>query len=132
MENCLIQQENRYHGYELTEEDIYLLASFAQAQDKDASEQTLQAFLEVILNRVVSKDFPNTVHDVIYQSDFYSLADQIQRAEPTLKEYRAVTAAMYGPYIIPDTVYSFSKWEDHGEPWDTLEGYTFYYAKQEQ
>lgn len=122
------QQENRYQGYVLSEEDIYLLASFAAAQDASAEERTQQAFLEVILNRVVSQSYPNTVREVIYETELHKQTEKMQRVEPSLKEYRAVTAAMYGPYILPETVCFFSVWETRGTPWGTLEDYTFFYS----
>ena len=123
------QQENRYTGYDLTEEDIYTLACLAWAAAREEPEEAQQAVLEVVLNRVVSGDFPNTVRDVINKGELYSLTAQMARAEPDFPQYIAVTSAMYGPYVLPDNVYYFSQWDTSGEVWGQLGSYTFLYSK---
>ena len=122
------QQANRYHGYELPEEDIYTLACFAWAVAREESEEVQQAVLEVVLNRIVSADFPNTLHDVLHKSEFYSWLEPMQRAQPDFPQYRAVTAAMYGPYQIPENVYYFTQWEK-GESWGKLGSFTFLHSR---
>lgn len=123
------QQENRYTGYDLTEEDIYTLACLAWAAAREEPEEAQQAVLEVVMNRVVSGDFPNTVRDVINKGELYSLTAQMARAEPDFPQYIAVTSAMYGPYVLPDNVYYFSQWDTSGEVWGQLGSYTFLYSK---
>ncbi len=123
------QKENRYQGYELTDEDIYILASFAWAEARNESEEVQQAVLEVLLNRVVSPEFPNTVRDVIYQGEFYDRTEKMQNAQVDFPQYRAVTAAMYGPYVLPEDVYYFSVWETRGESWGKLGSFTFLYSR---
>lgn len=120
------QEENRYDGYELPEEDIYVLACYAWAVARDQTEEVQQAVLEVILNRVVSEDFPNTVHDVIYRGELYDKT--MERAAPDFPQYRAVTAAMYGPYVLPEDVYYFSQWWTSGDVWGELGKFTFLYS----
>ncbi|MGN0977196.1 MAG: C39 family peptidase [Faecousia sp.] len=124
------QQENRYDGYELPEEDIYVLACFAWAEAREQPEEVQQAVLEVVLNRLVSEDFPNTVHDVIYGTEFYRAVSKMQRVdEPDLAQYRAVTAAMYGPYVLPAEVLYYSPEPTKGEVWGQVGDYVFLYTK---
>ena len=59
-------RETRYEGYELPQEDIAFLTRFVWAQAHNHSQQVQQAVLEVVLNRLVSNDFPNTVQNVVY------------------------------------------------------------------
>lgn len=124
------QEENRYDGYELPEEDIYVLACFAWAEAREQPEEVQQAVLEVVLNRLMSEDFPNTVHGVIYGTEFYRATSQMARVdEPDLAQYRAVTAAMYGPYILPAEVLYYSPEPTTGDVWGQVGDYVFLYAK---
>lgn len=117
--------ESRYVGYELPEEDIYELACFAWTQVRDESEEVQQAVLEVILNRLVSEKYPNTVHAVIFSSEMYRNMDY---AAPDFPQYRAVTAAMYGPYLLPMDVYSYAPTPAYGTVWGEIGNYTFLYS----
>ena len=118
-------QETRYVGYELPEEDIYELACFAWVHARNEPEDVQQAVLEVLLNRLVSQDYPNMVHSVIYSSEMYRNMDY---ADPGMPQYRAVTAAMYGPYQLPINVYSYSPGPSSGDIWGTLGSFTFLYS----
>ena len=95
---------------------------------REEDELVQQAVLEVVLNRIVSADFPNTLHDVLHKSEFYSWLEPMQRAQPDFPQYRAVTAAMYGPYQLPENVYYFTQWEK-GEAWGELGSFTFLYSR---
>ena len=118
-------QETRYVGYELPEEDVYELACFAWVHARNEPEDVQQAVLEVLLNRLVSQDYPNMVHSVIYSSEMYRNMDY---ADPGMPQYRAVTAAMYGPYQLPINVYSYSPGPSSGDIWGTLGSFTFLYS----
>lgn len=118
-------QETRYVGYELPEEDIYELACFAWVHARNEPEDVQQAVLEVLLNRLVSQDYPNMVHSVIYSSEMYRNMDY---ADPGMPQYRAVTAAMYGPYQLPIDVYSYAPEPAYGNIWGTIGSYTFLYS----
>ncbi len=124
------QEENRYQGYTLTDEDEYILASFAWVVARKESEQVQQAVLEVILNRIASEDFPNTVWDVLKKSEFYGDTEKMPSARVDFPQYRSVHAAMYGPYVLPENVYYFSEWETQGEVWGKLGKYTFLYSRE--
>lgn len=120
------QEENRYAGYELTGEDIYTLACFAWAEAREEPAEVQQAVVEVVLNRVVSEDYPNTVHDVIYQTELYRAVSAMAKVdEPELAQYQAVTAAMYGPYILPADVCFYSEWEAGTGVWGELGSFVF-------
>lgn len=123
------QPATRYEGYNMPEEDIYTLACFAWAAAREESEIVQQAVVEVVLNRVVSEEFPNTVHEVLYGTDLYSTAQKMQRAEPDYPQYRAVGAAMEGPYVLPEDVLYFAEWYDLGVAWGELGKYTFLYSR---
>jgi len=120
------QRTNRYEGYLLPDEDIYMLACFVWAEAKDEPMEVKQAVAEVVLNRLVSPDYPNTVRGVIYQTEFYRAVDAMGRwGEENFEPYMAVDAAMYGPYILPEDICFYSDWEKGEEIWGQLGKYTF-------
>lgn len=124
------QPENRYEGYTLTGEDEYMLASFLWAEALEEPQEVRQAIAEVILNRVVSPDFPNTVKDVIYKGEYSHLVNKMKRAGEFENElYFAVGSAMYGPYVLPENVYYFSKWQHSGDIWGEIGPYAFEFAR---
>lgn len=121
------QQENRYQGYTLTGDDIYTLACFVWAEAREEPAEVKQAVAEVVLNRLMSEKYPNTVRAVIQKTEFYRAVDAMSRVdEPGLEHYLAVDTAMYGPYILPEDICFYSQWEKGEEEWGKLGSYTFY------
>ena len=123
------QPETRYTGYELPDEDIYTLACLAWMQARDQPEEVQQAVLEVILNRLVSDEYPNTVDKVLWWSETYGNVRRLQIASPDLPQYRAVTAAMYGPYVLPKDVLCYAPWKISGDVWGQVGDYWFAYRE---
>ena len=121
------QKENRYEGYTLTGEDIYMLACFVYAEAKNEPPEVKQAVAEVVLNRVMSEKYPNTVRGAIYQTEFYRAAAAMKKiGEPGIDQYIAVDAAMFGPYVLPEDICFYSAWEKGEEEWGMLGSFTFY------
>ena len=123
------QPETRYVGYELPEEDIYTLACLAWVQARNQPEEVQQAVLEVILNRLVSDEYPNTVDKVLWWSETFGSVYYLQNAKPEPAQYRAVTAAMYGPYVLPKDVLYYAPWQIGGEVWGQVGEYWFAYRE---
>ena len=123
------QPETRYVGYELPEEDIYTLACLAWVQARNQPEEVQQAVLEVILNRLVSDEYPNTVDKVLWWSETFGSVYYLQNAKPEPAQYRAVTAAMYGPYVLPKDVLYYAPWQIGGEVWGQEGDYWFAYRE---
>ncbi len=118
---------SRYAGYELTEEDIYTLACFAWAEAREEDAAAKQAVVEVVLNRILSEEYPGTVRAILEQTELSRALEPMTWVEaPGLEHYLAVDAAMYGPYILPDDICFYSEWEKGKEPWGQLGSYTFY------
>ena len=123
------QPETRYVGYELPEEDIYTLACLAWVQARNQPEEVQQAVLEVILNRLVSGEYPNTVDRVLWRSEIFGSVYYLQNAQPEQTQYNAVTAAMYGPYVLPKDVLYYAPWQIDGEVWGQVGDYWFAYRE---
>lgn len=121
------QRENRYKGYTLTEEDIYTLACFVYAEARNEPAEAKQAVAEVVLNRMMSGAYPDTVHKVIYQTEFHRAVNTMKYVEePGQEQYMAVDAAMYGPYVLPEDICFYSAWQKGTEVWGQLGSYSFY------
>lgn len=124
------QKENRYEGYMLTGEDIYIIACFVWAEARNEPPIVQQAVAEVVLNRVMCDKYPNTVKDIMRKTEFYRSLDDITRLdEPELDQYIAVDAAMYGPYILPEDVCFYATWDTGDNLWGTLGSYSFFHQK---
>ena len=69
-----------------------------------------QAVAEVVLNRLHSDSFPDNLVDVIYGEGQFRTAWQLEDATPYQTQYEAIEQAIYGPYVLPETVVYFG-WE---------------------
>ena len=109
MEEPKVLIESRFNGWiQLTDEDMDELASLIWLEARGEPEAGQQAVAEVVLNRVLSADFPDSVHEVIYQDDQFEPAPYMDTAEPTETQYEAIRKAMTGKNIIPDDVVYFA------------------------
>lgn len=107
-----VTYENRW-GIQLTEEEIDLLARILWVEARGESEAGQKAVVEVIFNRMISKDFPDTLYDVLSQKNPTQFASWKLRntAEPTEKEYTAIYEVLTGKtsLVKNDTVYFATK-----------------------
>ncbi len=80
-----------------TSSDLYLLAKCVHAEARGESYTGQVAVAAVILNRVKSPDFPNTIAGVIYQPwAFTAVNDGQINLEPNQSAYNAARDAMNG------------------------------------
>lgn len=97
--------------------DLYLLAKCVHAEARGESYQGQVAVAAVILNRVKSPDFPNTIAGVIYQPwAFTAVNDGQINLEPNQTAYNAARDAMngwdptYGSLYYYNPATATSKW----------------------
>ena len=77
--------------------DLYLLAKCIHAEARGEEYLGMVAVGAVILNRVASPDFPNTIYDVIYQPwAFTAVHDGQIGLEPEAPAYQAAQDALNG------------------------------------
>jgi len=98
---------SRYAEIEITEEDIETLARLVWLEARGEPFEGQVAVVEVVLNRILSPSFPDTVEAVVYQKNQFSPAAYIPETTPTETQYRAVAAAIEGsdPITDADVVY---------------------------
>lgn len=120
----------RYAGITMTdgERQEILAVIFLEAADQCPEGQ--QAVAEVILNRVISPDFPDTVHEVLHQKNpiQFSTAENIPIATPTEAQETALEAALYGDSILPADVVFFSQEGENDRVYATIQDHVFCYG----
>jgi len=98
----------RYESLELTPAEKQLLARIVYVNAYGECEEGQQMMAEVILNRLLSEDFPDELKEMVRGEDALCDIAHINEAEPILAHYQAVERAMYGPYLLEKDVTEFS------------------------
>ena len=125
-----IRGVSRYDGVQLTLEEEDMLAGLIWAEARGECPDGQQAVAEVVLNRLVSEDFADSLRDVIYGENQFRGAQFIDDAELGQAQYEALEAAMYGPNILPMDVYYFATWETNSNVWGQIGNHFFCYAEE--
>ena len=123
-----VREETRYPEIELTAEEKKLLASVVWAEARGESFEGQQAVAEVVLNRMMSDNFPDNLHDVIYGEGQFRSVPYLEKAEPYQTQYDAIESALYGPYVLPTDVFYFATEATNSNVWGRIGGHVFCYA----
>lgn len=105
------EPENRYAELHFSDEDVYILACLVYHEARGECFDGQVAVVEVVLNRMLSDYFPDTVEEVVFQryGDVwqFSPAPYLYSAEPDKEQYLAVhTTIEEREHILSeDTVY---------------------------
>lgn len=122
----------RYSGVTMSADERRELAGIVQLEAGNQCAEGQQAVVEVVLNRVISPEFPDTVHDVLHQGQDtkrpqFSTIDNLASAEPMAAQYEAIDAALYGPSILPEDVVFFSRNGENNRVWGKIQDHVFCY-----
>ncbi|WP_150265403.1 cell wall hydrolase [Paenibacillus tepidiphilus] len=103
------QQAEATWSYKVTEEDLLLLQKIVMAEAEGEPYQGKVAVANVVLNRLRSANFPDTIYDVIYQKSQFSPVGngRMDRVKPDADSIKAVTAALSGVKEVSDDTYFF-------------------------
>lgn len=82
------------HAY--SEEEVFLAAQLINHEAHNQSYNGKVAVAEVLINRVRSKLFPNTINDVISQQGQFSNSRRIKNIQPTEVELRIANSVLNG------------------------------------
>ena len=123
----------RYADVTMTEAERDELAAIIYLEARGEPAEGQQAVAEVVLNRVVSPDFPDSVSEVLHQGEGtavpqFSTIGLLSAAEPGQAQYDAIDAALYGPSILPVDVVFFSRTGENDRVWGKIGGHVFCYA----
>lgn len=93
----------------LTDDEIDMLAKIVFLESHTEPEEGISAVITVILNRVVSPLFPNTLEEVLSQDNPVQFTSwkNIDIAQPTEKEYKLIEAALSGEKEVLDIDYLY-------------------------
>lgn len=81
----------------LTNEEILLLSKLVTSEARGESYEGQIAVAAVVINRVKDSRFPNSIEDVIYQKNAFSVVkDGSINMNPTDEAYKAAQDALYG------------------------------------
>lgn len=127
-----------------SKEEIQLLAKCVQAEAGEGNNQSQKMITQVILNRVVSPKFPNTIEEVIYQKDSeiqFSVAynGSLEAQEITYQTLANVYSVLLFGSDLPFEVQYFyadslkeDNWVKTLKTYDIVEGTVFAYAPKEE
>lgn len=117
----------RYPQIQLTPDEEDLLARVIWVEARGESDEGQQAVAEVVLNRMASSDFPDTLNEVIFASGQFKSIEFLKDADPCQAQYMAIEKAMYGPYILPEEVVHFATFKTTDYCWGQIGGHYFCY-----
>ena len=90
-------KQNKKEVINITNDDLLLLSKLVTGEARGESYEGQFAVAEVIINRVQDPRFPNTIKDVIYQKNAFSVVnDGSINMQPTESAYSAAQDALYG------------------------------------
>lgn len=130
---------NYPYQYTFTEEEVYLLAQCVEAEAGVYCYESQQYITQVILNRIHSDKFPDTLEEVIYQKTgnvpqfsvaYNNAMDREVRLETLLNVYNVL---IHGTDLPDYVLFFFSEkvtnnWVNTLNVYTTLEGTVFAYA----
>ena len=126
-EKSVVQTDCRYPDIYLSLDDKELLARMVWVEARGESFEGQQAIAEIVLNRLVADNFPNTLKGVIYAANQFKSTQFLEDAEPTRTQYEAVERALSGPYVLPMDVVFFARYAVNDNIWGKIGGHTFCY-----
>ncbi|MUG45988.1 cell wall hydrolase [Paenibacillus woosongensis] len=95
--------------YVLTDEELHLLHKIVMAEAEGEPYEGKVAVANVVLNRLRSANYPDTIKEVIYQKSQFSPVQngRMDRVTPNEDSIRAVTEALHGRKEVSDDTYYF-------------------------
>lgn len=104
---------SRYAEIEISEEDTYILACLVYHEARGEPFEGQVAVVEVVFNRCLSDDFPDTIEEVVFQKygDVwqFSPVPYLYTAEPSEVQYNAVMYAYNTEeHVVPPETVFFS------------------------
>ena len=99
---------SRYASLGLTPAEKQMLARLVCVSADGECEEGQQMLIEVILNRMLSADYPNELKKVVFGEDPVCDVSLLNDAQLTQTHYMTVERALYGPYKLDTSVTDFT------------------------
>ena len=110
-----------------SDEDIRILTTTVFHEAGHTTEQLRQYVAQVVLNRVRSESFPDTVSEVVFQDGQFSTASILGSVVPNETNYEAVDAA-FETEVVPYEVLYFSRGAENDRVWGQIGAHVFCYG----
>lgn len=128
----VVKRVDRYADIIITGAEERDLAAIIYLEARDQPPEGQQAVAEVVFNRVIADNFPDTIRDVIRQGEGtkrpqFSTISLIYTVDPQQEQYDAIIAALYGPSILDTDVVYFSRGGENNRTWGTIGDHVFCY-----
>lgn len=94
---------------ELAPDEEKLIADMLWVLAREEPEQCQQAIAEVVLNRLASGNYPDTVQEILADETLFPPAEAMEKAAATRNQYTAVEMAAQGGGVLTRDVLSFTK-----------------------
>lgn len=103
------QKDKATWTYDLSAEELLLLQKIVMAEAEGEPYEGKVAVANVVLNRLRSANFPDTITDVIYQKHQFSPVanGRLKRVQPNEETIKSVSAALHGQKEVKDDTYFF-------------------------
>lgn len=119
---------NPRYDVELTWEQQQLIAKLIWLEARGESKEGQQAVAEVVLNRLVSGRFGDSLEELIYGEGQFRSAPFLGEAEAWQAQYEALDAALEGPNILPMDVMYFATYPENEQVWGQIDRHIFCYG----
>lgn len=119
--------EPRYEGLKLTDEETTLLARLIYVEARGECEDGQQAIAEVVLNRITSGLFGNSLTNLINDESQFVPRKLLKEAKPGQVQYEAIDRALYGPYVLPKEVMFYGRVRTTDSVWGNIGAHIFCY-----
>ena len=119
--------EPRYEGLKLTDEETTLLARLIYVEARGECEDGQQAIAEVVLNRITSGLFGNSLTNLINDESRFVPRKLLKEAKPGQAQYEAIDRALYGPYVLPKEVMFYGRVRTTDSVWGNIGAHIFCY-----
>ena len=119
--------EPRYEGLKLTDEETTLLARLIYVEARGECEDGQQAIAEVVLNRITSGLFGNSLTNLINDESQFVPRKLLKEAKPGQAQYEAIDRALYGPYVLPKEVMFYGRVRTTDRVWGNIGDHIFCY-----
>ena len=124
-------RNERYADVEISDAEIKELAALVYLEARGEFFEGQQAVAEVVLNRVLNGDFPDSVHGVIYDTKYgvqFTPYKKVASTTPTDTQYGAVHEALYGEPVLDVGVLYFARAAYNSRIYATIGGHVFCYG----
>lgn len=103
------------------------MARLIYVEARGECEDGQQAIAEVVLNRITSGLFGNSLTNLINDESQFVPRKLLKEAKPGQAQYEAIDRALYGPYVLPKEVMFYGRVRTTDRVWGNIGAHIFCY-----